>query len=119
MALTNRLTNDRFPYIPLRLTVKDRTFRTEALLDTGFDGDAIVPAGLIGQDTQPDSYVTWTLADGSTVLAASYLGSVELEGLGRYPVLVSVLGDEPLVGRGFSDRFRIVLDHGVRLTVEP
>jgi hypothetical protein len=30
-----------------------------------------------------------------------------------------LLGDEPIMGRGIGDRYRMVLDHGQRLVVEP
>jgi hypothetical protein len=39
--------------------------------------------------------------------------------VGSVDVLVTVLGDEPIVGRGVTDRFRLVLDHGERVIVEP
>jgi len=29
------------------------------------------------------------------------------------------MGDEPLLGRRILDRYRIILDHGRRLTIEP
>jgi hypothetical protein len=33
--------------------------------------------------------------------------------------VISVLGDEPLVGRGVTDRFAVTLDHGRRVIVAP
>jgi hypothetical protein len=32
--------------------------------------------------------------------------------------VVIALGDEPLVGRGVTDRFTVILDHGRQLIVE-
>lgn len=46
-------------------------------------------------------------------------GVVEVGGLGAFPVVVIVLGYEPLAGRGVSDRYSVILDHGRRLIVEP
>ena len=33
--------------------------------------------------------------------------------------VVTILGDEPLIGRRLTDRFRVILDHGARVIVEP
>jgi hypothetical protein len=33
--------------------------------------------------------------------------------------VVIAVGDEPLVGRGVTDEFRVILDHGRRVIVEP
>jgi hypothetical protein len=60
----------------------------------------------------------WTLADGSTVLAPSYLGRVEVADLGdkgTFAAVISVLGDEPIIGRALANRFSITLDHGRQL----
>jgi hypothetical protein len=54
--MTPRLESERFPYLPLRLVVRDQTHEIEALIDTGFDGDVAVP---------PD-----VLADGEPLFAA-------------------------------------------------
>jgi hypothetical protein len=39
--------------------------------------------------------------------------------LGPFPVVVTSLGDEPLIGRRLTDRFRVIEDHGARVIVEP
>jgi predicted aspartyl protease len=89
----------------------------EALVDTGFDGDVVLPAGTV--TAAPDFETTWRLADGSRVRSSTYVAEVELRRLsGSYPVMASVLGDEFFVGRGLTDRFLLVLDHGRQLTVE-
>ena len=97
-----------FPYLPIIIAIRRREETTEALLDTGFDGDIIIPPGLITNGSPPDSYMRWTLADGSTVLAPSYLGRVEVANfgdVGTFAAVMSVLGDEPIIGRSLSNRF--------------
>jgi hypothetical protein len=48
-----------------------------------------------------------------------YAGLLQLQGLdGTYPVVISALGNEAIVGRGVIDRFLVVLDHGHQLTIE-
>ena len=109
-----------FPYLPVTITIRNRTETIEALLDTGFDGEIIIPSGLITNGKPPDSYMRWTLADGTTVLAPSYLGKVEIADFGdagTFAAVISVLGDEPIIGRSLSNRFSITLDHGRRVIV--
>lgn len=118
--MTNgRLVSLRFPYLPIQLELRLQGVELEALLDTGFDGDVIVPRPLITTRFAPDGYLWWTLADGSRVLAPYYVGTVRVGQLGAVPAVVTTLGDEPLVGRGVTGHFTIILDHGQRLMVEP
>jgi hypothetical protein len=67
----------------------------------------------------PDGYLPWALADGTEVLAPAYSGTVQVGRMPPIPAVVVMLGVEPPVGRGVSDHFSIVLDHGQRLVVEP
>ena len=113
-----RLVSEHFPYLPLRLAVRRGTYAIEALIDTGFDGDVAVPPALL-PDGDPDQYQRWTLADGSAVYAPLYFGTVQVGDVSKLDVLITVLGDEPIVGRGVTDRFPLVLDHGQQVIVEP
>ncbi len=92
-----QIISTHYPYLPLTITVRKRTETLEALLDTGFDGDIVLPPGLITNGKPPDSYARWTLADGSRVLAPAYLGTVAIEGLedaGPFPAMINILGNE-------------------------
>ena len=113
------VTSSHFPYLPLTLTVRGRIAAIEALLDTGFDGHVVVPIGLITNGMVPDGSLEWMLADGSVVQAPAYIGSVQVGSFAPVAVVISVLGDEPIVGRAVSDSFRVTLDHGQRVIVEP
>jgi predicted aspartyl protease len=116
-------TSAHFPYIPLTVFLNKRTETVEALLDTGFDGDVIIPEGLMTNGKPPDSYLRFTLADQVTsVLAPAYLGRVEvakLGDMGEHAAIISVLGSEAIIGRNLLRRFRITLDHGVQVIVRP
>ena len=116
---TPRLVSARYPYLPVRLRVRQRVGELEALLDTGFDDDVVVPPSWIVDGQPPDGHVRLELGDGSLVTAPYYDGAVELAGLGSFPVIVLALGDEPIVGRGLLAQFRVILDHGQRVIVEP
>src|SRR5262249_2247247 len=113
------LTSNRFPYLPLRLSLADQIHELEALLDTGFDGDLAVPPELIADGPLPDEYRSWLLADGSTIVAPVYYGTVTVGTFTPRPADIAGIGDEPLVGRGVSDHYRITLDHGERVLIEP
>jgi predicted aspartyl protease len=117
--MNSRVTNDRFPYIRLRLRVRSQVIDLEALIDTGFDGALLMPEGIVEFDGPPDLALRWTLADGSRVFAPSYDATVEILGLDSVQILVSVLGSEFLVGRQVTDLFTIILDHGQRVIIEP
>lgn len=84
--MTQRLTSARFPYLPVEIGVGRTSHDVEALLNTGFDGDAILPSDM-GVDAEPDWYVLTDLT-------------------------IVIMGDEPIVGRGVMLGFTIVLDHG-------
>jgi predicted aspartyl protease len=107
-----------FPFLPITLTVGQWTFAGEALVDTGFDGDVAIEPARIATGAPPDEYRSYRLADGSTVVAAIYYGTVQI---GTLPLLacdISTVGDEPLLGRGVTDQYRVIFDHGRRLVVE-
>jgi predicted aspartyl protease len=119
MALTPRVVSRRFPYLPVRLTVRQQVHAVEALLDTGFDGDIAIPPSMIPQGEPPDGYIAARLADGSGVYAPFFQAVVQVFPSDSFTVTALALGDEPVIGRGVSDRFAITLDHGQQVIVEP
>ena len=118
MAIIGRLTSSRFPYLPIQVQVRQGLHDVEALLDTGFDGDVVLPVGSILNGQLPDRYVPCELADGSVIFAPFYRGNVQVGALDSFPAAVVAMGDEPIVGRGVTDRFTVILDYGQRLIVE-
>lgn len=119
MAVSDgRVVSERFPYLPVRLRVRGREAVVEALLDTGFDGYVVVPAHLVTNGAPADTHYTWVLADGSKVESPTYRGTAQIGELPPVRVLISVLGDEPIIGRALTNRFSIHLDHGRQVIVE-
>jgi predicted aspartyl protease len=115
-----RVESTRFPYLPLSLDVRGQVLDSlEALVDTGFDGGVALPEGRIHQGGVPDGYVYWSLADGSQIRAQAYRGQAQIGDLGIVHVVVTIVGDEPLVGRMLTGHFTLILHHGKRLIVEP
>lgn len=113
-----RIASEHFPYLPLQLKVGDRTFAAEALIDTGFDGDVAIPVALMTDQQPPDEYRSWMLADGSAVETAVYYGFLTLGAFPAFEADIVCLGDEAIVGRGVTDRYRVILEHGTRVVVE-
>lgn len=117
--MNRKITSPHFPYIPMYLYVRHRKENIEALLDTGFDGDLAVPPDFIANSEPPDGYSRWRMADGSKILVPFYVGTVRVGKARELSIVVTALGDEIIVGRGITDRFTIILDHGKRLIVKP
>jgi predicted aspartyl protease len=114
----NRLISTRFPFLPIHIQIRRGSHDLEALLDTGFDGDLVLPPELIADGDPPDGYHRWRLADGSIVRAPYYLGTLQVGPVDVAPIVVTALGDEPLVGRGILSDMTIILDHAQRVIVE-
>jgi predicted aspartyl protease len=117
-TVTRRLISPHFPYIPLVLTIGQTALTLDAFLDTGFDGGIVVPQALIAPEITPDTSQVWYLADGSAITAPAYQATVRLEHLGTFPVTVTAIREEALVGRRLISNFRIILDFGRRVIVE-
>lgn len=112
------LISSRFPYIRVSLHFLRRKLNIDALVDTGFDGDMIVPSKMILNGEPPRGYLPWTLANEEEVNAPYFLGKVRIGKFKPINVLITVLGDEPLIGRKVTDRFKVIFDHGKKVIVE-
>lgn len=112
------LISSHFPYLQATLQVSNRSFKAEVLIDTGFDGHITIPPEMILNGKSPDGYLPWTLANGENVRAPYFLGKIRIGKFKPIDVLITVLGDEPLIGRGVTDRFKIIFDHGKKVIVE-
>ena len=113
------LQSSRFPYLTLQVTVDERLIEIMGLIDTGFDGDLVLPPAEIDSRRMPDEYRIWALADGSETVTPIYYGNVRLATMPRLQVDIAALGDEAIIGRGITDHYRLILDHGRQVIVEP
>ena len=111
------MTSSRFPYLTFNLRVRQLSYDGEALVDTGFDGGFAVPPSLLRDVGPPDGYELWEPVLGPPVLAPTYRASFQIDALGPFPVTVTALGDETLVGLEVISRFSVTLDHGNRVVV--
>jgi predicted aspartyl protease len=99
--------------------MQGKVIEMEALIDTGYEGDIMIPPELVPIGTPTVGGIRGVLADGSEARAPLHRGAVTLEGLGTLSVLVAALGDEPLVGLGILSNFSVWFDHGRRVIIEP
>jgi predicted aspartyl protease len=127
--MSSKLISHQFPYVPLTIHVRlspRQTFDldTQALINTGFSGDIVVPASGELKQHPPDAYATWTMADGSEVLAPIVLGTIrfpqlETDAAEMVGVTIIVLGDQAMIGQSILKHFTLTLDHGKQVILEP
>ncbi len=113
-----RVESDRFPYLPVSLSLRGRKTEFEALLDTGFDGGLAVSEGAVADGQTAEWHLTACLADGSVVDVPAYLGTVQVGSLPPLTTIIITLGNEPILGRAVADQYKITLDHGQRVIAE-
>jgi predicted aspartyl protease len=112
------LVSRRSPFLTIRLQIGAQILDVEAVLDTGFEGEVMIPPSLIPVGEVPDAAFTWVFPDGSVVSAPAYAGTIQLGQLGIFGVMITGLGIEILVGRQVLDRFKVCFDHGQRVTLD-
>ncbi len=113
------ITSDRFPFVPLTVFFTNRSRAIEALIDTGFDGDMVLPVDLIPPGEPVVLRHSFRLADGTLADAPVYYATAVLGTVRIRPVLVVALGNAPMIGRRLISHFAVTLDHGRRVIVEP
>jgi predicted aspartyl protease len=116
--------SSHFPYLPVHLKIvvsqnELSELDLEALVDTGFDGNLAMAKNLIPEFAEPISQSIWTLADETDVVVFAYAAYITI-GKSK-PILTSIigLGEEAILGRGITDRYKLILDHGSKIIVEP
>ena len=121
MAQPQQVTSTLYPFLQIRIEVRDWGDEALALLDTGFEGALTIPASMMQYAMgAPDTSANWELADASVVEAPVYFGAVEIIGLASIPdVAITALGNEYILGREILDLFEVTFDHGERVIVNP
>ncbi len=100
-----------YPYAEFALKIGEFDLYDHALLDTGFEGDLIIPAGYGRELVRPyfDSYIV--TADGQAHRVRTWRGVLAL-GDGKFTVEVKAFSNWFIVGRGVLDQGEICFDHG-------
>lgn len=115
-----RVVSHDFPYLPVRVSVRGWQAEAEALLDTGFSGEFIVPADAIPEDVGPPAYfITFRVADDRVISSPVYYGDIEIPGLPPVTdVAIGALGSRYIIGVGVMELYRIVLERARQVIVE-
>lgn len=87
-------------------------------MDTGFDGDVIIPSRL-SEGFQPARRMPYRLIDGTMGEALIFNGSVQLNDFAPVQAELIALGEDFIVGTGILRRYEVILDHGQRVIVNP
>ena len=105
-----------YPFLPVGFTIRTIRENLPAFADTGFDGFLVLPEAYLQRLGFPDLAGSWTLADGSTVEAPEFRGTVVIVGLQTVvQAQITCLGGEVIVGRAVLDHFTVTFDHGHRI----
>ena len=112
--------SDDFPYLSIRVAVRDWEVHQQALIDTGFTGDLVVPEGSLPQDIgNPDHVRVYRVADDRFTRAPMFTGELEVMGLPLIQdVTVAELGSRYLIGLGIIERYVVTLERGERVIIE-
>ena len=119
--MTNeRLVSTNFPYLPIRVYAPNIAYEGNALIDTGFAGGVVLPSSYLPDDVPPERNTTWIFPDGSRRSTPIYRGRLGIGGfpLLPFPIEITILGDEPIIGVRVIRHFSVILDHGTRVIVE-
>ncbi len=122
MALNQRrVVSRRIPYIAVTVakTPSSQPLETEALVDTGYTGFVVVPAGSFANGQPSTHRVTLRLADGSPITAPAYRGELRIGSTRLVSVLITELGSETIIGLRVLQFFTLTLDHGREIIIEP
>jgi predicted aspartyl protease len=122
--MTKAVISTHFPYLPINIQIgilsSQQKLQIEALVDTGFDNAISIPKSLIKPSIKPDGEIIVGLADDTEVVVNLYYGYVQLGKNEQIPAEIIALGDEePLLGRYITSLFKVTLDHGQKLIIEP
>ena len=111
---------DPYPSLRVRYDASGVGGEAMAIVDTGFDGYLVIPESLLGRLPEPGYHRRYQTASGESVVVAVFEGTVELvDQPGRIQARLIALGDEYLIGIQTLNHFRVTLDHGRRVIVEP
>ena len=121
MAQFQPIINERYPYLDLLVKIRDWQDEASALIDTGFTANLVVPEDRWSEKLgQAHGRVNLMVADGNIVRAPVYIGDIEILGMPAITGLrITFMGNTYILGRGLIDRFKLTLDHGQRVILEP
>lgn len=100
-----------YPYLDIVLSIGTSELLGEALPDTGYDGDVIVPRLLASEIAAAPIQSVLRMADQHPVHVDTWDGQLDLNGA-PFTVQISAFGDEFIVGRGVLNQLEICFCFG-------
>jgi predicted aspartyl protease len=111
--------SERFPFVPVIVEFESGVREVEALLDTGFDGDLVLPARMIPTGEPVSTRLRFRLANETAIRVPIFQAAAVVGGARVRPVVVAAVGSMLMIGRRLIRHFAVTLDHGQRVIVEP
>jgi predicted aspartyl protease len=111
--------SERFPFLPVIVEFAGDVREFDALLDTGFDGDLVLPARMIPVGEPVFARLRFRLADETSVRIPVFQAAAVVGGSRVRRAYVASVGSVPMIGRRLIRHFAVTLDHGRRVVVEP
>lgn len=110
------MTSLSFPFVSVRIELGGRVFEENAILDTGFDGEVVIPQNLV-EGLQADEAARFVFPDGTVVEPEVFNGVVQLADMEPTTAEIVALGTEFIVGIRILRHYEVILDHGRRVVV--
>ena len=112
------MTSLLLPFVPVRIELGGRVFEENAILDTGFDGEIVIPQARVA-GLQPDDSARFVFPDGTVVEPDIFRGIVRLADMEPTVAEIAALGTEFIVGIRILRHYEVILDHGQRVIINP
>ena len=118
--VSRTVTSHAFPFLPIRVKVRNWETEAIALMDTGFSGDLVVPEDALPADIgSPDHPMIYRVADDRITSRGLFYGELEILGLPPLShVAIGPLSSKYIVGLGIIERYIVTLVRGERVIVE-
>lgn len=118
--VSRRITSEDFPFLPIRIKVREWETEALALLDTGFSGDLVVPEDALPVNIGPPDYpMLYRVADDRIASTGLFYGEVEILGIPPISrVSIGPLGSKYIIGLGIIERYTVSFVRGEGVIVE-
>jgi hypothetical protein len=101
----------RFPYIEIGVRIGAEWFTGEALVDTGYDGELIIPLTLVPESSGAVSESNLVMPDGHVHEVDGWSAELLIEDH-SFLVDATAFGDELIVGRDVISQMEVCFEFG-------
>jgi hypothetical protein len=111
--------SDTVPFLRVVVQFGVYYFSVTARIDTGFDGDVVIPDTIHPADVQPIGRKPYRMANDAIEEAPYFDGQIFIDPFAPFDVRIVVLGSEVLIGMRALRHFTVTFDHGERVIIAP